>query len=98
MKNSLIWGVKCEKFNLGKLLADLRKAYLSRKAILKFLLVLKQEKILGNICFSEQTVYTKKSLGDPDLTLSCPTITAFAERHPKLVARKNRDFSRRTSK
>ena len=25
-------------------------------------------------------------------------LTAFAERHPQLVARKNRDFSRRTSK
>ena len=35
-----------------------------------------------------------------DITLhdTCYNIVAFAERHPKLVARKNRDFSGRTFK
>ena len=37
--------------------------------------------------------YAKGDFGDEMLV-----VIAFAERHPKLVARKNRDFSRRTSK
>ena len=37
------------------------------KFIYKFLAVLKQKKILGNICFSEQIFYRKQSLGAPDV-------------------------------
>ena len=33
--------------------------------IKKFVAVLKQKKILGNICFSEQIFYRKQSLGAP---------------------------------
>ena len=36
-------------------------------SIYKFLAVLKQKKILGNICFSEQIFYRKQSLGAPVL-------------------------------
>ena len=36
------------------------------RIIEKFLAVLKQKKILGNICFSEQMFYGKKSLVAPD--------------------------------
>ena len=36
--------------------------------ILKFFAVLKQKKILGNICFSEQIFYRKQSLGAPSIT------------------------------
>ena len=35
--------------------------------IQKFLVVFKQKKILGNICFSEQIFYRKQSLGAPVL-------------------------------
>ena len=36
-------------------------------SIYKFLAVVKQKKILGNICFSEQIFYRKQSLGAPVL-------------------------------
>ena len=34
--------------------------------IQKFLVVFKQKKILGNICFSEQIFHRKQSLGGPE--------------------------------
>ena len=36
--------------------------------IQEFLTVLKQEKILGSICFSKQIFYRKQSLGAPDVS------------------------------
>ena len=36
--------------------------------IQKFLTVLKQEKILGSICFSKQIFDRKQSLGAPDVS------------------------------
>ena len=40
--------------------------YLNETFIWKLLAVLKQKKILGNICFSEQIFYRKQSLVAPD--------------------------------
>ena len=48
------------------------------------------EEFLSNVTIF---FYAKGDFGNEMLV-----VIAFAERHPKLVARKNRDFSRRTSK
>ena len=68
-KCSLTWGVKCEKLNLRKLQGIYQISFencLSGRVILKSLAVLKKQKILGNICLSEQTFYEKQSLGAPN--------------------------------
>ena len=52
-------------------------------SIYKFLAVLKQKKILGNICFSEQIFYRKQSLGAPVLFMC----TVFREVFSAPVAR-----------
>ena len=51
---------------VGNLLHKLRKLYMNGTFIYKFIAVLKKKKILGNICFSEQILYRKQSLGAPD--------------------------------
>ena len=60
-----MWKIRLQKI-VADLLEKLRKLYMNRIAIYKFLAVLKQYKILGNICFSEQTFYRKQSLGAPE--------------------------------
>ena len=63
-ENSVTWLVKYEKLNLrnfvGNLLDKLGKLYMDGTFIYKFLAVLKQKKVLGNICFSEQIFYRKQ--------------------------------------
>ena len=54
-----------------------------KSSIYKFLAVLKQKKILGNICFSEQIFYRKQSLGAPVLFMC----TVFREVFSAPVAR-----------
>ena len=74
-KNSVTWVVKCKKNRkkiklqkiVGNLFEKLRKLYMNGTSIQKFLAVLKQTKILGNICFSEQIFYGKQSLGAPEM-------------------------------
>ena len=45
---------------MGNLLDKLRKLYANGTIICKFLAVLKQKKILDNVCFSEQILYRKQ--------------------------------------
>ena len=49
--------------------------------IKKFVAVLKQKKILGNICFSEQIFYRKQSLGAPVYSNLLVTFLTFIGRH-----------------
>ena len=56
--------IKLQKI-VGNLFDKLRKLYLNGTVIYKFLADLKQEKILGNIYFSEQLISRKQSLGAP---------------------------------
>ena len=64
-------------------------------SIYKFLAVLKQKKILGNICFSEQIFYRKQSLGAPVLFMytvfrevfSAPVSSSFLGLKVYLLAR-----------
>ena len=53
--------IKLQKI-VGNLLDKLRKLYLNGTVIPA---VLKQKKIKGNICFSEQIIHRKYSLGAP---------------------------------
>ena len=50
---------------VGNFLDKLRKSNLNGTLVQKYLAVSKQQKILGNICFSEQIFYRKQSLGAP---------------------------------
>ena len=63
-KNSVTWLVKYEKLNLRNfvrnVLDKLGKLYMDGTFIYKFLAVLKQKKVLGNICFFEQLFYRKQ--------------------------------------
>ena len=56
--------IKLQKI-VGNLLDKLRKLYLNGTVVQKFLVVLKK-KILGNICFFEQIIHRKQSLGTPE--------------------------------
>ena len=44
----------------------LRKLYMNGTVIMKVLAFLNLQKILGNVCFSEQIFHRKQSLGVPD--------------------------------
>ena len=59
---SKMWQIKLQKI-VGNLLDKLRKLYLKGTVIWEFLVVLKQKKILGYICLSEQIIHRKQSLG-----------------------------------
>ena len=50
---------------VGNLLDELRKLYMNRTVNERVLTILEYEKILGNICFSEQIFHRKQSLGAP---------------------------------
>ena len=56
---SEMWEIKLQKSKGISL-------YLKGTVILKFLVVPKQKKILGYICFSEQIIHRKQSLGAPE--------------------------------
>ena len=62
--------IKLQKI-VGNLLFKLRKLYMNGTAIQKSLVFLKPQKILGNVCFSEQIFHRKKSLGAPVSWLNC---------------------------
>ena len=47
------------------MLDELRKLYMNRTVNARVLAILEYEKILGNICFSEQIFHRKQSLGAP---------------------------------
>ena len=53
-------------------------------AIQKFLAMLKLQKILGNICFSEQIFCRKQSLGAPDLFVALQLICALNKQNRQL--------------
>ena len=63
-KNGVTWLVRYEKLNLGNFVGDLLdklgKLFMDGTFIYKFLAVLRQKKVLGNICFSEQILYRKQ--------------------------------------
>ena len=63
-KDSVTWLVRYEKLKLGNFVGDLLdklgKLFMDGTFIYKFLAVLKQKKVLGNICFSEQILYRKQ--------------------------------------
>ena len=79
-KVNLTQGAKYEKNNLqkisGNFLDRLRKLYLNRTLIQKLLAVFNQQKILGNISFSEQIFHRKQTLGSPD---SCCSLIQISE-------------------
>ena len=62
---SKMWEIKLYKIVANLLDINLRKLYRNGSVIQKFLAVLNQWKILGNICYSEQIIHRKQSLGAP---------------------------------
>ena len=64
-KIKLITGVKCEKLyseNRREFIRQAPKIVPGWNGLSEFLAVLKQQKIIGIVCFSEQIVYRKQSL------------------------------------
>ena len=61
--------IKIQKI-VGNLLDRFRNLYVNGTVIRKFVAVLKQKKILGNICFFEQIFYRKQWLGAPVYRMS----------------------------
>ena len=90
-KNQPNMGSKMREIKLQKivenLLDKLRQLYLNGTVNQKFLVVLKQKEIVGNICLiSERIIYRKQSLGAPE---SCAKITSHPGESGRFPFNKN---------
>ena len=69
-RNTLTWGVKCEKFNFRKSqgicqISFETNLYMNRTGNQEFSAFLQLQKIVGNFCFSECRYFTEYSLWVP---------------------------------